>query len=108
MDIALGLTGLTFIFFWLSTRENIREQHEHLGILFFFLGFGTMIVDALAMAQEARALTYYGVEDMLVVLSQAFTFLFVFVLFYFMLKYSVSMFTWVSSLFQSSGRDDKE
>jgi len=108
MDIAIGLTGLAFIFFWLATNENIRKNHEPLGMLFLFLGFSVMIVDVLSMAQEARALTYYGVEDMLIVLTQVFTLMFVFVLFYFMLRYATKMFTWLGSIFQSSGRDDEE
>ena len=108
MDIAMGLTGLAFLFFWIAVHENTRKKHEALSLLFFFFGFGIVLVDILSMAQEARALTYYNVEGMLVVLMQVTVFMFIFVLLYFLLKYATSVFTFLGSIFNSSGRDDEE
>jgi len=108
MDIALSLTGIAFLFFWLATKDNIRENHEALGVLFFFLGFAVVIVDTLSLAQEARALTYYGIEDMMVVLTQVFALAFVFVLFYFMLKYASGIFSMFSKALNHPGRDNEE
>ena len=108
MDIILGLGVLAFLFFWLAFHENTRAKHEALSLMFFFFGFFIIIVDFMAMAQESRALTYYGVEGMVVVLMQITVLMLIFTLFYFLIKYASTIFGFFQNAFNSSGRDDEE
>lgn len=91
--IAIVCVGLTYIFFWLSGKEQFREKHESISFLFLFLGIMMLFCTFFSAAILARSATFYGIESLFVTWGQVMSWVFIFVLFYFFLQFLIQVLT---------------